>query len=87
MRIVSNKILGLSMAAGAVIAAVGIGAHPSVIDIQAAPATPVHVSPPPPSPPPPQPPPPPARNYDPSQDYWTGQGSGGGAPGGAGGGG
>ena len=85
MKVLSNKILGMSMAAGAIVAAVGIGAQPAEISIQAAPATPVHVSPPPPSPPPP--PPPPVQQYDPSQDYWTGQGSGGGAPGGAGGGG
>ena len=86
MKIASNTTLGLSMAAGAVIAALGIGAHTVEVDIQAAPATPVHASPEPPSPPP-SPSAPPVVQYDPSQDYWTGQGSGGGAPGGAGGGG
>ena len=87
MHIVSSKILGLSMGAGALVAAISLGAQPGHVtaNIQAAPASPVHVSPPPPSPPPP--PPPPATAYDPNQDYWTGQGSGGGAPGGAGGGG
>jgi hypothetical protein len=87
MKIVSNKVLGLSMSAGALIAAVGLGVQTGdfAAHVQAAPAAPGQFSPEPPSPPPP--PPSPAMTYDPNQDYWTGQGSAGGAPGGAGGGG
>ena len=87
MKIVSNKVLGLAMSAGALIAAAGFGVQTDdfATHIQAAADAPVHYSPAPPSPTPP--PPPPAMTYDPNQDYWTGQGSGGGAPGGAGGGG
>ncbi|HYY01620.1 MAG TPA: hypothetical protein VE908_19080 [Mycobacterium sp.] len=86
MRILSNNGLGLAMSAGALIAAVGLGVQTGdfATHVQVAADAPVHFSPPPPSPPPP---PPPATNYDPTQDYWTGQGSAGGAPGGAGGGG
>jgi hypothetical protein len=84
MKMVSNKLLGLSMGAGALVAAIGLGVQPGHVaaNIQAAPVAPAQFSPQPPSPPPP--PPPPA--YDPNEDYWTGQGSAGGAPGGAGGG-
>jgi hypothetical protein len=86
MKIVSNKILGLSMGAGALVAAFGLGVQPGHVaaNIQAAPVAPAQFSPEPPSPPPP--PPPPVVQYDPNQDYWSGQGSAGGAPGGAGGG-
>jgi hypothetical protein len=77
----SIKAIGLFVAAGGVVAAVGWGAAADNLatSIQAAPA---YSSPEP----PPPPPPPPAMTYDPNQDYWTGQGSAGGAPGGAGGG-
>ena len=87
MKIVSNKLLGLSMGAGALVAAIGLGVQPGHVaaDIQAAPVAPAQFSLEPPSPPPP-PPPPPVMQYDPNQDYWSGQGSAGGAPGGAGGG-
>jgi hypothetical protein len=86
MKFASNKTLGLSMAAGALIAAAGLGVHAEypTAHIQAAPSAPVE-TPQPPSPPSP-PPPPQAPAYDPNQDYWSGQGSAGGAPGGAGGG-
>ena len=86
MKIVSNKVLGLAMSTGALIAGTGFGIQTGdfATHIQAAPDAPVHFSPSPPSPPPPPPPPP--MTYDPNQDYWTGQGSGGGAPGGGGGG-
>ncbi len=86
MRFASNTTLGLAMAAGALIAAGGLGVHvgEAAGHLQAAPAAPAF-TPPPPSPPPP--PPPPVMQYDPNQDYWSGQGSAGGAPGGAGGGG
>ena len=86
MKILSTKMLGLAMSAGALVAAASLGvpAGDFATHIQAAADAPVHFSPPPPSPPPP---PPPAMTYDPNQDYWTGQGSGGGAPGGGGGGG
>jgi hypothetical protein len=78
----SIKTIGLLVAAGGVVVAVGVGAEADhfATSIQAAPA---YSSP---EPPPPPPPPPPAMTYDPNQDYWTGQGSAGGAPGGAGGG-
>ena len=86
MKTASNTVLGLSMSAGALIAAVGLSlqAHDFNPDIQAAPVAPAQFTPEPPSPPPPSPPPP-ATAYNPNQDYWTGQGSGGGAPGGGGG--
>ena len=86
MKTASNTVLGLSMSAGALIAAVGLSmpTHDFTTDIQAAPPVPAQVTP---EPPPPPPPAPPATAHDPNQDYWTGQGSGGGAPGGAGGGG
>ena len=89
MKIVSNKILGLAVGAGGLIAATGLGVQPGdfATDVQAAPDAPVYSSPPPPSPPPPPPPP---MTQAPDDDYWTGQGSAGGAPGapaGAGGGG
>lgn len=82
MKIATTKFLGSSVAAGALVAAAGLGvqAQHATIDIQAAPAQ--VTSEPPPSPPPA----PPVPTYDPNQDYWTGQGSAGGAPGGAGGG-
>ncbi|MCV7329373.1 hypothetical protein [Mycobacterium cookii] len=85
MKFASNAVRGLSMSAGALIAAVSLSVHPgnSTASVEAAPAGPVHSSP---APPPPPPPPTPAMTYDPNQDYWSGQGSGGGAPGGAGGG-
>jgi hypothetical protein len=88
MKILSNKVLGLAMSAGALIAAVGLGVQTGdfASHVQAASDAPVHYSPEPPSPPPP--PPPPAMTQAPNNDdYWTGQGSAGGAPGGAGGGG
>jgi hypothetical protein len=86
MKNASTKLLGLSVAAGALIAAgsLGVQTGDAATHIQAAPSGPVQFSPDPPSPPPP--PPPPAMTYDPNQDYWSGQGSGGGAPGAGGGG-
>ena len=82
MKFAATKVIGSSIAAGALIAAAGLGvqAQHATIGIQAAPAQATPEPPPPPSPPPPVP------TYDPNQDYWTGQGSAGGAPGGAGGG-
>ena len=87
MKNASTKLLGLSMSAGALIAAASLGVQTGDFAslTQAAPAAPAQLSPEPPSPPSP-PPPPPAITYDPNQDYWSGQGSAGGAPGGAGGG-
>ena len=87
MKNASTKLLGLSMTAGALIAAASLGVQTGAVSslAQAAPAAPVQFSPEPPPPSPP-PPPPPAMTYDPNQDYWSGQGSAGGAPGGAGGG-
>jgi hypothetical protein len=84
MKFPSTKALGLSITAGAFIAAAGLGVQAvhTTIDVQAAPAQVTPEPPPPPSPPPA----PPVPTYDPNQDYWTGQGSAGGAPGGAGGG-
>jgi hypothetical protein len=88
MKNASTKLLGLSMTAGALIAAANLGVQSGgfTANIQAAPAAPVQFSPESPSPPSPPPPPPPAMTYDPNQDYWSGQGSGGGAPGAGGGG-
>ena len=74
-------VLG-SMAAGALIAAVGLGvqSHDVPSHLQAAPVVPVDVTSDPPSPPPPPPP----LTYSPNDDYWTGQGDTGAAPGGGG---
>jgi hypothetical protein len=86
MKFASNALLGMSMTAGAAVAAIGIGLQTpdSAALLQAAPAAPLHFTPEPPSPPPP--PPPPAMTPTPNDDYWTGQGSAGGAPGAGGGG-
>ena len=88
MKNASTKLLGLSMTAGALIAAASLGVQTGDVAslAQAAPAAPAQFSPEPPSPPSPPPPPPPAMTYDPNQDYWSGQGSAGGAPGAGGGG-
>jgi Tfp pilus assembly protein FimV len=82
----THKAIGLLGGAAALIVALGWGVNAGgyAADVQAAPAAPVHLSPPPPSPPPP-PPAPPAMTQSPDQDYWTGQGDTGGAPGGGGG--
>ena len=80
MKKASHRVLAMSMGAGALIAAVGLGVQSGDVaaDIQAAPAYS--------SPEPPPPPPPPPVQQVPSDDYWTGQGSAGGAPGAGGGG-
>ncbi len=84
MKFASNTVLGLSMAVGALIAAVGLGVQSNDVagHSQAAPAAPVHVTSEPPSPP--SRPPPPPMTLSPSDDYWTGQGDTGAAPGGGG---
>ena len=85
MNFAPNSVLGLSMTVGALIAAVGLSVQSNDVpgNLQAAPATPVHVTSESPSPPPP---PPPTMTLAPNDDYWTGQGSAGGAPGAGGGG-
>ncbi len=79
MKIASNTLLGVSVAAGALIAAAGLTAqaHDGGAHVQAAPP----YSTPEPSPGPPSPSPAPAIQQVPSDDYWTGQAGGGGAPG------
>jgi hypothetical protein len=85
MKIASNTLLGLSMAAGALIAAVGLNVQAGDVGVHVH-ASPAYLSPEP-APPPPSPSPaPPVVQYDPNQDYWTGQAGGGGAPGAGGGG-
>ena len=81
----SNATLGWSMVAGAVIAAIGLGAHPVDSGIQAAPTMPAQVSP---QSPPASPSPEPGQQQQQQQqdDSWAGQGSPGGAPGAGGGG-
>jgi hypothetical protein len=80
MKNASNRMLAVSLSAGALIAAVGLGAQSGdyTAEVEAAPAYS--------SPEPPPPPPPPPTQQVPSDDYWTGQAGGGGAPGAGGGG-
>jgi len=81
MKNASNRVLALSISAGALLAAAGLGVLSGgfAVNVQAAPDSPVHLSPTP-STPPPQPPPPPAMTQVP--DYSTGQDSSGGGGGG-----
>ncbi len=85
MKFASNRVLAVSMSAAALTAAFGLGVQLSDVTahVQAAPDSPVHLSPVPPSPPPPSPAP--AMTQAPGEDNSYGQGDGGAGGGGGGG--